>query len=124
MLRVVVVPLRVARGIQNKVLEALAAAKPVIVSPQALDGINASPDIDLIRAATPHEWVDAISRYSPTPIVRSDLARSGRAFVEHNYRWQEQLQQLTHLPGFDRCQWGRQLSVVSDPLSVEEVTSR
>ncbi|MBW8897819.1 MAG: TIGR03087 family PEP-CTERM/XrtA system glycosyltransferase, partial [Massilia sp.] len=38
-----VAPLRIARGIQNKVLEAMAMATPVVVSPQALEGIDAVP---------------------------------------------------------------------------------
>ena len=40
---VAVAPLRIARGIQNKVLEAMAMARPVVVSPQALEGIDAAP---------------------------------------------------------------------------------
>src|SRR5262249_13169349 len=38
---VIVAPLRIARGIQNKVLEGLAMARPVIASPAALEGIDA-----------------------------------------------------------------------------------
>jgi hypothetical protein len=41
--QVAVAPLRIARGIQNKVLEAMAMATPVVVSPQALEGIDAEP---------------------------------------------------------------------------------
>jgi len=36
-----VAPMRIARGIQNKVLEAMAMAKPVVVTSQALEGIRA-----------------------------------------------------------------------------------
>jgi sugar transferase (PEP-CTERM/EpsH1 system associated) len=45
-----VAPLRIARGIQNKVLEAMAMAKPTVVSPEALEGINATPDTELLVA--------------------------------------------------------------------------
>ncbi|MHB9081291.1 MAG: TIGR03087 family PEP-CTERM/XrtA system glycosyltransferase [Pirellulaceae bacterium] len=102
---VVAVPLRVARGIQNKVLEALAAGKPVVGSPQALDGINATPDVDLLRAATPEQWVQSISELFSEPDRRDHLSRSGRAFVERDYHWSAQLAQLVQLPGLTSCQF-------------------
>jgi hypothetical protein len=48
--QVAVAPLRIARGIQNKVLEAMAMATPVVVSPQALEGIDAEPGSELVLA--------------------------------------------------------------------------
>src|SRR3546814_2225828 len=47
---VVVAPLRIARGVQNKVLEAMALACPVVASPAAFEGIEAKPGRDLIVA--------------------------------------------------------------------------
>jgi sugar transferase (PEP-CTERM/EpsH1 system associated) len=47
---VAVAPLRIARGIQNKVLEAMAMATAVVVSPQALEGIDAEPGSELLLA--------------------------------------------------------------------------
>src|SRR6185312_2261157 len=46
----VVAPLRIARGIQNKVLEAMAMAKPVVASRQAFEGVRARPGQDLLVA--------------------------------------------------------------------------
>jgi len=48
--RAVVAPLRIARGIQNKVLEAMAMARPTVVTQQALEGIDAQPGRDLVLA--------------------------------------------------------------------------
>ena len=45
-----VAPMRIARGIQNKVLEAMAMAKPVIVTSGALEGIDAAPGREIILA--------------------------------------------------------------------------
>jgi glycosyltransferase involved in cell wall biosynthesis len=101
--RVVVVPLRVARGVQNKVLEAMASGKPVVVSREALEGINASPDVDLLCAATPAKWVRAIcGLFSESDRCR-DLGRAGRDFVEERYRWSSQLAKLAELPGLGPC---------------------
>lgn len=46
----VVAPLRIARGIQNKVLEAMAMARPVIATPEAFEGISAVAGQDLLLA--------------------------------------------------------------------------
>jgi len=43
-------PLRIARGIQNKVLEAMAMAKPTVVTPQALEGIAAQVGTEILVA--------------------------------------------------------------------------
>ena len=45
-----VAPMRIARGIQNKVLEAMAMGKPVIVTSGALEGIDAVPGREVILA--------------------------------------------------------------------------
>ena len=47
---VAVAPLRIARGIQNKVLEAMAMARPVVASPEAFEGVRATAGRDLLVA--------------------------------------------------------------------------
>jgi sugar transferase (PEP-CTERM/EpsH1 system associated) len=50
--RAAVAPLFIARGIQNKVLEAMAMARPVVATPQAFEGVHATPGRDLLVEAT------------------------------------------------------------------------
>ena len=47
-----VAPMRIARGIQNKVLEAMAMGKPVVLTSGALEGIEAEPGTEVILADT------------------------------------------------------------------------
>lgn len=54
--RIAVAPLRIARGLQNKVLEAMAMAKTVVASPQAAEGIQAAPGKELHVAANAGEF--------------------------------------------------------------------
>jgi sugar transferase (PEP-CTERM/EpsH1 system associated) len=80
-----VAPLRLARGIQNKVLEAMAMGKPVIVSPQALEGIAAEPGRDLMLATNATEFVgQACDALDDLP---ADMGRAARARVEASYNW-------------------------------------
>lgn len=97
----VVAPLRVARGLQNKVLEALAQGKAVVASPQALEGLDVDDGVHACRAAGPAEWADAITGLLDDPARRERLGRAGRAYVESRHRWEDQLAPLASLLGID-----------------------
>jgi sugar transferase (PEP-CTERM/EpsH1 system associated) len=92
----VVAPLRIARGIQNKVLEGMAAARPVIVTSQALDGIGARHEQEVLVAD------DAMTTARATIAVlqgkaQSDLGAAARAYVVAHHRWQGHLATLDAL---------------------------
>ena len=87
-----VAPLRIARGIQNKVLEAMAMARPVVTSPQALEGIDATPGAELVLADGADAFVAAIS----TLLNQSDpaMGQAARARVERQYSWPSNLARI------------------------------
>ena len=87
--RAAVAPLRIARGIQNKVLEAMAMATPVVVSPQALEGIEAEPGRELVLAQDATGFADAVASL----LGRADNAMglAARARVERKYSWPSNL---------------------------------
>jgi len=62
----VVAPLRIARGIQNKVLEAMAMGRAVVASPQALAGLG-RPDAPPLCARSAAEWVETVVRLLARP---------------------------------------------------------
>jgi sugar transferase (PEP-CTERM/EpsH1 system associated) len=100
---VVVAPLRIARGIQNKVLEAMAMARPVVATPEAFEGIRAKPSEDLLIAGTADQMARSIVR-----VLNQDYPRLGsaaRAAVERNHDWATTLQALDRFfsepPTFD-----------------------
>jgi sugar transferase (PEP-CTERM/EpsH1 system associated) len=84
-----VAPLRIARGIQNKVLEAMAMATPVVVSPQALEGIDAEPGTELVLADGADDFVKAVS--SLLSRQENPMGRAARAKVESQYSWPSNL---------------------------------
>ncbi len=77
-----VAPLRIARGIQNKVLEAMAMARPIVASPEALDGIDLGPCTPA-APRTAGEWVEAIEAGLAAP----GAAPEARAWVRARYDW-------------------------------------
>ncbi|HEX7984645.1 MAG TPA: glycosyltransferase, partial [Duganella sp.] len=90
-----VAPMRIARGIQNKVLEAMAMARPVLVSPQALEGIDAMPGRELLLADDAATLARAALDYlgAPDPTI----GPAARAKVEKLYGWESNLASVSAL---------------------------
>lgn len=93
---VVVAPLRIARGIQNKVLEGMSAGRPVVATPQALDGIEAVAGRDVLTGADAESFAAAVAAVL-TKSAPSDLALNGRACVLRRHQWSAQLRTLDAL---------------------------
>jgi sugar transferase (PEP-CTERM/EpsH1 system associated) len=87
-----VAPLRIARGIQNKVLEAMAMATPVIASPQALDGLELESEYPLI-AGEPSDWVD-LTRNILRSTSGEDTTRTLLRWIHRRYDWHEAISAL------------------------------
>lgn len=88
-----VAPLRVARGIQNKVLEAMALAKTVVATPQAMEGIAAEDGAEVFVADTADVFADRVLMLANSP----DLATVGeraRERVLRSYGWAASLQKF------------------------------
>ena len=96
---VVVVPLRVARGIQNKVLEALAMGKAVLATPQALEGLAVQPGVHAESVAEPADWAEKLCHLWADPHRRAALGQAGRTYVQTHHRWDQTLRPLAWLLG-------------------------
>jgi len=92
----VVAPLRLARGIQNKVLEAMAMARPVVAARTCTDAIDARPGRDLLAAETAAQYVDAIDGLLADPARAHGIGQAGRCRVLEAYSWR------AHLGAFER----------------------
>lgn len=95
--RVCVVPLRIARGIQNKVLEAMAMGKAVVCTPQAHEGIRAQAGRDLVVAKGEEEFASATIDLLRDSEKAALLGVNARQCVEHNYAWETNLAVLDRL---------------------------
>jgi polysaccharide biosynthesis protein PslH len=98
---VVVAPLRIARGVQNKVLEAMAMARPVVASPGAFEGIDAVPGRDLLVADDAEAQVDAILSLLDAPQRAALMGKAARAQMVSHYSWDAQLAPLAAMLGLD-----------------------
>jgi sugar transferase (PEP-CTERM/EpsH1 system associated) len=94
---IVVAPLAIARGIQNKVLEAMAMARPVVASPAAFEGIDAVPGRDLLVEQGADAMARAILRLLDDRAAADALGQSGRRRMEAHYRWDARLAPLEEI---------------------------
>lgn len=99
----VVAPLRIARGVQNKVLEAMACARAVVCSPGAAEGIEAIDDQHILIADQPDQWVTRIEEVLTNAPLRQRLAASARRQIEARYNWEARLEPFIDLLGGTKC---------------------
>ena len=90
-------PLRVARGVQNKILEAMAMGVPVVASPEAAEGIEADADKELVVAPSDTSGVvfaNAVLSLLADPDRCESLRHRARARVVARYDWQQRADEL------------------------------
>ena len=93
---VVVAPLRLARGIQNKILEAMAMGRPVVASTACVDALSAQPGSEILAAESPQDYVRCIVDLLQNPARARTVGAEGRRRVQNSYTW------AAHMSVFDR----------------------
>ncbi len=94
-----VAPMRVARGVQNKVLEAMAMARPVVVSPKGLEGIDAEDNNHVLVAESEDEFADRVVELLSGR--HGHLGASARQFVVSRFSWDNNLPEVVQLLGHE-----------------------
>jgi len=93
---VVVAPLRLARGIQNKILEAMAMGRPVVAATSCVDALDVQTGREILDAAEPDEYVQVIDRLLRAAPEAAALGAAARLRVQQRYAW------ANHLAALDR----------------------
>ncbi|AFP31145.1 TIGR03087 family PEP-CTERM/XrtA system glycosyltransferase [Marinobacter sp. BSs20148] len=91
---VFVAPFRIARGVQNKILQALACGLPVITTQLGLEGIKAEPEQDVLVANTAVSFFEAIQRLLTEKALYQRLSEHGPKFIQQHHSWNSVLQDL------------------------------
>lgn len=86
---VCVVPsFRVAEGIQNKILEAMASAVPVVTTSKAAAPLSARNGSDILIADTVEDFAEKVIKLLRDPELRRTIGANGRKYVTENHSWQ------------------------------------
>jgi sugar transferase (PEP-CTERM/EpsH1 system associated) len=94
---VFIAPMRIARGMQTKLLEAMACGVPVVTSPAATKGIGAWPNREVLVAETEAEYARQVLRLLFNPRLRNGLRNRAFSFIQHNFDWEKNLALLDKL---------------------------
>jgi len=92
-----IVPLQIARGVQNKILEAMAMAKATVVSPCCMKGLRAQVGSQLLVASSADEWTQTLVNLLQDQALRLRLGKAAREYVVHHHRWERCLAPLDSL---------------------------
>ncbi len=96
-----VAPLKIARGIQNKVLEAMAMAKPIVATPQAMRGIHIDTDYQPVVTESASEFAQGV-----LDIIQNgnhQNAPAARDCILNGYNWDTNLKRIGDLLDFSSC---------------------
>ena len=91
---VVIAPLRSGSGTRLKIIEAWAAARPVVATSIAAEGLDALPNQNILIADTPVDFSAALTLLLTNPAERKRLGDAGRKTFEHSYTWNAAWAQL------------------------------
>ncbi len=89
-----VAPLNIARGTQNKILEAMAMGVPVVTSTVAAGGVDAESEEHFLVADTREACAEAILRIVDNPTERERLAIAGRERMRSHHDWPRSMARL------------------------------
>ena len=92
-----VVPLRIARGTQNKMLESMSLGVPVVSTSIAAKGVDAIAGRDYLLADTPVEFAEQVLRVINSTELENSLASAGRARVQAAHNWSQSMRILDGL---------------------------
>lgn len=92
-------PLTIGRGVQNKVLEAMAMCLPTVVSSQAATGIPAVDGAHFVVANTDEELANAVCRLAADKAAARELGQAARRFVVDSFGWKSALSPLPDMLG-------------------------
>ena len=91
---VCVLPIRIAKGIQNKIIEAMAMEVPVVARSLANSGIEAAPKKEIMIADNPQTFARLVMELLGDIQLRETLAANARSFVEKHYSWNRDFEKV------------------------------
>lgn len=87
--KILIAPMLISIGLQNKILQGMAMEIPCIISTFANNALGATPEVEVLIADTPEEYVQQIERILNDESLRLRLTENARKFIKANFNWEE-----------------------------------
>lgn len=95
--RIMIAPMLISIGLQNKILQGMAMEIPCVISSFANNALGATPEEEVLIADTPREYYNQIERLLNDEDLRSRITENARKFVVKNFNWDENTQKITEM---------------------------
>lgn len=92
-----IAPFSIARGVQNKVLQAFACGLPVIATSMGAEGIRYNAEKDILLADTPEQFINRIEQLISDKKCYDYTSNNALKNIVNNYSWESILQPLDTL---------------------------
>ncbi|HQV00220.1 MAG TPA: glycosyltransferase, partial [Bacteroidia bacterium] len=92
--KIMIAPMLISIGLQNKILQAMAMKVPCIVSSLANNAVGAKHNQEVLIAATAAEYASCIISLLSDETQSQTIAENAYTFVKQNFNWQVQTQRL------------------------------
>lgn len=89
-----IAPFTIARGVQNKILQAFACGLPVVTSSMGAEGIECKDGKHIIIAETGEEYLQAINKLESTPALKAKIIDAALTLIHEQYSWDGKLKAL------------------------------
>ena len=86
--KILVAPMQISIGLQNKLLEAMAMKIPCITSTLANNALGAQPTVQILVADHPEQYADCILSLLSNEFQLNQLADEGYKYATKNFNWQ------------------------------------
>ena len=94
---VFIAPFQIARGVQNKILQAFACGLPVVTTPLGAEGIDGQGDVHFLIADTPDHFAQRVEELVGDPQKYQALASAASQLIDDEYRWEAKNRPLVDL---------------------------
>ena len=94
-----VAPMRIAAGIQNKVLQSMASHVPVVTTTLGLGGIQAEPGKEILIGDTPEEFAHKVTQLMQDKELRENIAESAFGLIKKRYLWPDIIERMNYALG-------------------------
>lgn len=84
-----VAPMRIAAGIQNKIIQSMAFGIPVVTTTLGLGGIGAKPGKEILVASGHKDFAAKVAMLMKDGKLRNDIVSNAYALIKERYRWQD-----------------------------------
>lgn len=92
-----IAPLQIARGVQNKILEAMAIGTPVVATTEAARGIHTSDRQCFLVGRDAEEFAHHVVQVLQKPQLREVLSENGRRHIHQHYTWRRSMELLDEI---------------------------